>query len=99
MPALWCGCPKEQKILWAASCRQSQKQQLEGIGRVQGAAESWEGENTECGRAKERERWRLRGVKDCGPETAEGKKLQKAPAPAAARVLKAEGLGTESTEM
>lgn len=46
------GCPKEQKILWAVSCRHSQKQQLEGIGRVQRAAESWEGENTDCGRAK-----------------------------------------------
>lgn len=77
------GCPKEQKILWAASCRQSQKQQLEGIGRVQGAAESWEGENTECGRARKdtKERWRLPRVKDCGLETAGGKRLQKAPGP------------------
>lgn len=42
-----------------------------------------------------KERWRFRGVKTVDRKLQEPRSCKKLPAPAAARVLKAEGLGTK----
>lgn len=85
---LWCGSSRSwlpQRAENSLGCQLQAKPEAAARGhrKIQGAAESWEGENTECGRARKdtKERWRLRRVKDCGLETAGGKKLQKAAGP------------------